>query len=83
MIANSLDWSTERGSLHSKIRDLPYNSQLRTMLKNIDGMVEELSRLEVEARRTKKMGYSDAQLNTVNSAIQTLEQWIIMGAFLK
>lgn len=53
------------------------------MLKNIDGMVEELSRLEVEARRTKKMGYSDAQLNTVNSAIQTLEQWIIMGAFLK
>jgi hypothetical protein len=56
---------------------------LRKLLKNIDGMIETLSRLEVEARRTKNIARSDEQLQKINGAVDTLEKWIMMAELLR
>jgi hypothetical protein len=82
MIKNSLEWSTRRDELKQQIQSLPYNRELRTMLSNIDSMVTILGGSEVVARRTKKSFSELEELQRVNSAIDTLEQWIIMGRLL-
>ena len=83
MITNSLEWDIYRIKLKNKILDLPYNPDLRKLLKNIDGMIETLSRLEVEARRTKNITRSDEQLQKINGAVDTLEKWIMMAELLR
>lgn len=83
MVNNSLDWDTHRIILKNKILDLPYNPDLRKLLKNIDGMIDTLSRLEVEARRTKNLTRCGEQLQKINSAVDTLEKWIIMAELLR
>lgn len=72
-----------RVTLKQQISDMPYNPDLHHLLKNIDGMVAELSRREVDARRTKSSTAVREQLEKIKSAIQTLEQWIMMAALLK
>jgi hypothetical protein len=52
------------------------------MLKNIDRMVDDLSKTEVEARRTKVAYYSDEKLSKVNEAIESLDKIIIIGLLL-
>lgn len=83
MIKDSLDWSFRRAELAKGLRSVPYSPELQSVLKNIDSMVAELSRLEVDARRTKKSSPVEAKLQEINTAIGTLEQWTIMGAFLR
>ena len=80
-IDSSIEWNNCRDSLKASIQALPYNKELRMMLKNIDSMVDELSKVEVNSRR-KRSSEAEAQLNKVNSAIATLEQWIMMASFL-
>ena len=82
MIRSSLEWSSRRVEIETMLRSMPYNRELRVMLNNIDVMVNNLSRAEVVARRTKRDINSFPELNAVNSAIDTLEQWIIMGKLL-
>lgn len=82
MITNSLEWSTRRAVLQQQISGMPYNKDLRVLLKNIDGMVVELSKLEVVARRTKNNSAINGQLDNINGAIETLEKWIMMAALL-
>jgi hypothetical protein len=82
MISTSLDWEQKRVVLKQQIQSLPYNKDLRTMLKNIDSMVILLSKAEVEARRNHKDSSKLKELNDVNKSIETLEQWIIMGTLL-
>ena len=49
------------------------------MLKNIDTMITELSKIEVEARRTKRDTVVKAQLDKINEAVDTVEKWVIMA----
>ena len=81
-IKNSLEWETVRRDLKQQILKLPYDTSIRQMLKNIDRMVDDLSRTEVEARRTKVSYYKDAQLTKVNSAIESLDKIIVIGILL-
>lgn len=62
---------------------LPYNRDLHKLLYNVDTMVDELSRMEVDARRTKQTGKVGEQLGKINSAIETVEQWIMMAQLLR
>lgn len=78
-IENSLGWDNCRSELKRQIQKLPYSSSNSLMLKNIDDMVDQLSRLEVEARRTKVRYYADRQLSKVNESIKTLDELIILG----
>jgi hypothetical protein len=81
-IKNSLEWENVRIDLKFQILKLPYDTSIRQMLKNIDVMVGELSKIEVEARRTKVSYYKDAQLTKVNEAIESLDKIIILGILM-
>ena len=81
MITNSLEWGPVRQDLWSKISALPYSPDLRRMLKNADELVTELSKLEVDARRTRNTTRVDAQMSKISECIKTLEQWILLAAF--
>ena len=81
-IKNSLEWETVRRDLKQQILKLPYDTSIREMLRNIDRMVDDLSRTEVEARRTKNNGYSDRSLGKINEAIETLEKIIMIAVLI-
>ena len=81
-IKNSLDWDLVRYDLKQQILKLPYDTSIRQMLKNIDRMVDDLSKTEVEARRTKVAYYKDEKLSKVNEAIESLDKIIIIGLLL-
>ena len=52
------------------------------MLQNIDDMVRDLSRAEVNARRNNKPVSELPELKRVNDSIEFLEKWILMGALI-
>jgi uncharacterized protein (DUF342 family) len=79
MITHSLDWVSKRSTLQEQLSALPFNPDLRKMLRNIDTMVETLSKAEVAARRNKKPTNTLDELKKVNESIVLLEQWIMMA----
>lgn len=80
-IKNSLGWQNARSELKATILKLPYEPSVRQMIKNIDTMVTQLSKIEVEARRTKVECYKNEQLAKVNAAIDDVNK-ILMIAIL-
>lgn len=83
MIKSSLDWQLTRKQLVAQMQQLPYNSDLHRMLYNIDAMITDLSRAEVEARRQKRSLDKLPELAKANDAIKTIEQWLMMAVFMK
>ncbi len=83
MITNSLEWSKKRTEYQQKIKELPFNKDIRNMLVNIDGMVNALSKAEVDARRKNIDLKTLPEYIKVNEAIELLEKWIIMGNLLR
>lgn len=81
-IENSLEWSDVRSSLVNQLDSIGYNPDLRKMLKNIDSMVIEFSKLEVESRRTRKNTYSDIQKDKINTAIDHLEKLLLIAKLI-
>ena len=81
-IDNSLEWSDVRSSLVNQLDSIGYNPDLRKMLKNIDTMVVDLSKLEVEARRTRHTSYTTEQSNKINKAIDHLEKLLLMAKLM-
>ena len=82
-INSSLDWNSTSERLRSQMSRLGYNADLQKMFWNIDDMVTELSKLEVEARRIKKTTYLDSKIEEINKAIKHLEQLIMVGLLMK
>ena len=78
-IKNSLEWQTVRSDYESKIQKLKYDPSVRQMLRNIDTMVVELSKIEVEARRTRVRHYANAQLAKINDSVELLERLLVMA----
>ena len=81
-IENSLEWSDVRSSLVNQLDSIGYNPDLRKMLKNIDVMIVDLSKLEVEARRTRKTSYTSEQVIKINKAIDHLEKLLLMAKLM-
>ena len=81
-IENSLEWLEVKSSLVNQLDSIGYNPDLRKMLKNIDIMIIELSKLEVEARRTRHASYSNTQKNKINKAIDHLEKLLLMAKLM-
>ncbi len=81
-IQNSLEWEQARGELKTQIEKLPYDPSIRRMVKNIDAMVTQLSKIEVEARRTKVSYYRDAQLTKINDAIDDVNKILVIAILL-
>jgi hypothetical protein len=72
------DWPNIDAELQRQIRSVNYNSDLYKMKRNIDAMVKELSKAEVEARRLKNFKYLQPKIVEINVAIDKMEKWIIM-----
>jgi DNA-binding transcriptional regulator GbsR (MarR family) len=72
------DWPNIDAELQRQIRSVNYNSDLYKMKRNIDAMVRELSKAEVEARRLKNTKYLQPKIDEINSAIDKMEKWILV-----
>ena len=81
-IETALDWAWTKAELSGQLESIGYNPDLRKMLKNIDNMVVELSKLEVSARRTRHMSYTNEQREKINKAIDHLEKLLLMAKLM-
>lgn len=81
-IENSLDWPQVSNELLIQFNSIDYNPDLRKMYKNIENMVSELSKLEVEARRTHILHYAQSKLDEVNKSIDHLAKLLLMAKLM-
>lgn len=82
-IENSLDWQKVGIDLQSQISQLGYNADLNKMFVNIGLMVTALSKLEVEARRSKSTRVTDVKVKEINKAIDHLEKLLLMALLMR
>jgi hypothetical protein len=79
----STDWQEVCRKLRLEMNAVGYNVDLHRMLSNIDKMVSELSKIEVEARRTRSTVLYREHLVDINNAIDRLEKLIIMATLMR
>lgn len=77
------DFQAISSQLRSELNSLNYNPDLRKMLKNIEIMVEELSKMEVEARRKQKFTYTEIKAAEINNALDHLEKLILIAKLMQ
>ena len=77
-IESSVDWRVIESELTIQMRSMYYNRDLYKMKDNINNMVTELSKSEVDARRMNKMSHLQSKIDDINIAISNLEKWILM-----
>lgn len=68
--------------LRIQLNRLPYNADLHKLCNNIGEMNSQLSRLEVEARQTRKSHKFDAYKEKMVEAIKRLEYLILMAKLM-
>ena len=81
-IETSLDWPDVSNQLVLQLSTIDYNPDLRKMYKNIESMVSELSKLEVDDRRTRITHYTKPKLEQINKAIDHLEKLLLMAKLM-
>lgn len=81
-IKTSLDWASESVRLTKNIMSCGYNPDLHKICLNIDTMVADLSKLEVEARRTHKTYLAEEKIAEINSAIDRLEKLTLVARLI-
>jgi hypothetical protein len=82
-IERAIDWNKVSDQLRSQMSSAGYNPDLTKMLKNIDTMVTELSKLEVLGRRTQKYSFLDEKVLQINNAISHLEKLILIAQLMR
>ena len=82
-INRALDWNQVSSNLSSQMNGIGYNTDLHRMHKNIDKMVTELSKLEVNLRRTGKFEMLNDRVTEINNAINHLEKLVLMANLMK
>lgn len=82
-IQRAVDWQQTEPKLRLVLFNSGYNPDLKRMLDNINAMVSDLSKAEVEARRTHSDKYIKVQLDKVNAAIKHLEQFFLIAQLMK
>jgi hypothetical protein len=81
-IKQATDWQTVSTKIRRELTEIKYNPDLYKMLKNIDAMVTEISKLEVIYRRAISRPALDAKLADANKAISHLEKLILMAKLM-
>jgi hypothetical protein len=77
-IRTSQDWPTIEQSLLAHCKQVGYNADLQKMLRNLEKMITELNKAEVEARRRNNHKYLQPQIDKINTAIEQFEQWAML-----
>ena len=81
-IETSLDWNEVETKLKDQLHSIGYTPDLEKMLKNIDNMVDELSKLEVQARRIHSSSITQEKVNKINQSIDHLEKLILIARLM-
>jgi hypothetical protein len=79
----STDWQEVHRLLKAEMTTIGYNSDFYKMLKNIDSMVSELSKIEVVARRTRSTVLHMEHITKINQAIDHLSKVLIMAKLMR
>jgi hypothetical protein len=82
-IETALDWQEVSIQMSKDLNSIGYNPDLKKMFNNIQLMVTELSKLEVNGRRIRSTNYTQSQVEKINKAIDHLEKLILMGLLMK
>jgi len=82
-IQTALDWQEVSMQIRKDLDRIGYNPDLRKMFNNIQLMITELSKLEVNGRRIKSTDFTQNQVEKINKAIDHLEKLILMGLLMK
>ena len=82
-IQTALDWQEVSMQIRRDLDRVGYNPDLRKMYNNIQLMITELSKLEVNGRRIRSTDYTQNQVDKINKAIDHLEKLILMGLLMK
>ena len=82
-IQTALDWQEVSAQIRRDLDRVGYNPDLKKMFNNIQLMVTELSKLEVNGRRLRATNYTQTQVEKINKAIDHLEKLILMGLLMK
>jgi hypothetical protein len=82
-IQTALDWQDVSMQLRKDLDRVGYNPDLRKMFNNIQIMITELSKLEVNGRRIKSTDFTQTEVDKINKAIDHLEKLILMGLLMK
>ena len=68
--------------LQTQMVRLPYNPDLRRVHNNIVTMINQLSSLEVEARRTKKTKNLENMKDKIANSIKHLEHYVMIARIM-
>jgi hypothetical protein len=82
-IETALDWQEVSIQISKDLNSIGYNPDLKKMFNNLQLMVTELSKLEVDGRRLRAKNYTQNQVEKINNAIDHLEKLILMGLLMK
>ena len=82
-IQTALDWQQVSMQIRKDLNSIGYNPDLKKLFDNIQLMVTELSKLEVNGRRIRSTDYAQSQVEKINKAIDHLEKLILMGLLMK
>jgi predicted nuclease with TOPRIM domain len=82
-IERALDWNKVSIDLKTQLSKSGYNPDLQRMFRNIESMVSELSKLEVEFCKNNKVSRLSDKVNEINNAISYLEKLILMAYLIK
>ena len=82
-IERAVDWQQVKGGLLIQMKSIGYNPDFNKMIKNIDSMITELSKIEVEARRIRKSNLVQSQLDNINKAIDHLEKLLLIAQLMR
>jgi hypothetical protein len=82
-IERAIDWNQVSIDLSSQMNGIGYNPDLVRMHRNLDKMVTELSKLEVNLRRIGKFEMLDTRVAEINKAINHFEKLLLMANLMK
>ena len=82
-IETALDWNDVSTRLRQDLKEIDYNADLKKMFDNIESMVTELSKIEVNARRVQRYSYIETRVQDINKAIDHLDKLILMARLMK
>ncbi len=79
----STDWQEIHRLLRVEMKTIGYNADLDRMVKNIDAMVSELSKIEVVVRRKRSMLIHTEHVDKINKAIDYVEKLLLMAKLMR
>jgi hypothetical protein len=82
-IETSTDWQEIHRLLRVEMKSIGYNQDLEKMVRNIDKMVADLSRLEVLVRRTRNTVIHTEKVEQINLTIDHLRKLVLMAQLMR